>query len=265
MNYIVRFFLSSVLLLVTGCGASASVQAGTTTPASASATVQANGYKKAINPGTGACERGRPGATEADYTSCLERRMQVMASVPTTASQAAPAGSTAPAPPRVAAPPAAPEVVAPGAGTVFVPAIGGATCDANASLEANTLKVWNNTPYAVEIQAPYIAPLNCDVAMQFVRMVVIRQGESTPREVLAIRPGATARYVFLPMNGGMGQRVMYWARAYNPLSVMGGAATMPSPEVTRMAGTAATFSARVPLAGGNVQNLNPGQFEPRSY
>lgn len=254
------------LITVTGCGASASMQAGTATPATASATARVDGFRKAINPETGKCERGRPGAVEADYTSCLEWRMQTMASVPLAAPQASSAGSTPPAPaaPPAAAPPAMPGVVAPGAGTVYVPAIGGATCDANASLEANTLKVWNNTPYAVEIQAPYVAPLNCDVPIHFVKMVVTRFGESTPREVLAIKPGATARYVFLPMNGGMGHRVMFWARAYNPLSVMGGAATMPSPEVSKQ-GTPATFSARVPLAGGNTTNLWPSHFEPGRY
>lgn len=87
-----------------------------------------------------------------------------------------------------------------------IPAPPGAVCDSAKEL---TLTVTNYTPYLIEVNGGgKLAALGCDAQANQAYYDVVKSDGSAAR-VLAIPPAidgrpATARFVFLPMNGGMG-------------------------------------------------------------
>lgn len=167
----------------------------------------------------GECDKGL--ASPEAYTACLEEQNKVMAETMRRKQASAPA----PAPPPVAAPlppsagpvpvapvvpPALPPVAAAlpppptpttlASGTVtFVPVATGYYCSVGKNI---MLLVRNESDLLLEVRGR-VVPLNCDLGNHWVPARVIRRN-GVVDDTWVIPGHTTAKMVFLPMNGGIG-------------------------------------------------------------
>ncbi|MDQ7815323.1 MAG: hypothetical protein RDU25_06005 [Patescibacteria group bacterium] len=210
-------------VLVSAC--SASVQSGANTSGASNAD-----WRRAYVSGEARCDKNQQGATAADYYACLEEQQRILNET----KAAMPGSNKSPSTPPTSAPPQPvpqqpPMLPQPGVGpvpvamppqqtqgSVFIPGASGPVCTTNQEL---ILTIQNNTNYLVEVRSPYVAPLGCDAVNTLVQRAVIRKGGQQVM-VWVVPANTTARYVFLPLNGGLGRvRLIYNAFMDLPANV----------------------------------------------
>ncbi|MFA5186149.1 MAG: hypothetical protein WC551_06690 [Patescibacteria group bacterium] len=231
MKSAMRIVSLLIVSLVLGCAASA----------------QVGGSKSAVDwktamvcPSDSPCYCDRNKSGEGPYFACLEemdrRRMlggdvaKQPAPVPTVTATAT---TTLPVPPQPSA--TAPVQQMPPAvvggnpmpqQNVYIPGAVGPICETNKALQ---LVVDNQTDYLLGVRGGMsLAPLGCDAQNTLVLATVLNR-DGRPEQLWIIPPHTNAIFVFLPLNGGLGQpKVVY--TAYMPLACQGGVCP-PSPFV----------------------------------
>jgi len=200
------------------------------------------------------CDARKVTSQEA-YVACLEHieenRRSTAALVPPPAPPAASAtGASTASPPPAPVPQPAP----PAGNSIYVPGSVGSYCSADPAL---TLTVDNSiSNFAVEVRGSgALAPLGCDAAQKLVFADVLRRTGQVER-VLVVPPHTIARYVFLPMNGGLGRPQVNYSLILVAQCVPG-QACVPSTEVGRFERTY-----NVPRQDGHgwTQDVQSGYF-----
>ncbi|MBI5654336.1 hypothetical protein HZC53_01620 [Candidatus Uhrbacteria bacterium] len=241
-----------VVSFVVGCSASASVGAKGPTDWR---TAYVSGPDVAVS----YCDKNKA-ASEQAYFACLEelQRQRVANNIgapppapppSATASAAPPVPTTPAAPPSLLPPPAA----QPGPGALYIPGASGPVCDTNKQVQ---LIVENTSDYLIEVRGGLaIAPLGCDAQNKLVRTAVLRRNGQADM-IWAIPPHTTAKFVFLPLNGGLGQPEVNFT-AYLNLPCQGGVCP-PMPAVAHM-----ERQYNVPRSNGqeNFQTVSAGYLK----
>lgn len=257
MNKFTSLILVFVAIVVGGCSASLNGSAQNPQPT-------ADG-RDAINPDTGKCERARA-SSDVSYVKCLERRVAVLQSVPMVQpQQPQPSAQAMPQSPPQAGQAGMPMMAPPTvqqAPPGYYPAAVGAECTAQKGI---LLEVTNNGDYDLQVYSPgdsahqYIVPLNCDAPYSMETFPGL-QRDSSIAMVMAIRPHAVAKFVFMPLNGGWGKGVRVNFRGWMKNPVTGITVQEPALSIGL-----ATYKFDVPNLSGDRTwvSIDPSRLDPK--
>ncbi len=248
-------FVVAISIFTSACGAAVQVKTSPTD------------WRTAYDADHGRCDARRAPSQDA-YAACLEEqlatRQEIAARMPAMKSAiakhelSAPVPSASfpgfsPAPGPVSQPQPQPQV---SRNYTFVPNAGGAQCDGNEGiiLHASNSATDDSADDWVEVRASgKLAPYPCDAQDKLV-LRAVRRHNGTVETVWLVPPHTEdVRFVFLPVNGGLGRVTVYFESYLDipcAVSANGQSVCLPLPAVGHME---RTFN--VPRTLGNAQDV----------